>query len=132
MQWKKEQSKKSQNKANWKFLQPGSTKSSNEGKQAAAIYHLISPTASTSSVWARYMAQRKAADKKLVRVLREQECGECESLLQQIKHGVGNILHDTELDRTQILSVVDGVIPLNIDVDDEDGDGRGVSLSCPE
>lgn len=78
------------------------------------------------------MAQRKAADKKLARVLREQECDECESLLQQIKHGVGNILSDTELDRTQILSVVDGVIPLNIDVDDEDGDGCGVSLSYPE
>lgn len=128
-EWQREHPDDAQDAAAWKLLQPGQIDSVDPVKQAAATWHLTNQDETNPAAWAQYSTERHASERKLAELLGWQEWRELRPLMQQIKYGAGQILKETTLDRSQIFSILDGVMPQSIDIRDEDGTGEGVRHS---
>ena len=103
----------------WKYLEPGSTTSTNPIDKAIAMFHLMEPSPST--VWKHYIDQRTEHENDFETNLDEQESGELQPIVYQIKNGAAYVLSETDMELEQLYSIVDGVIPRSLPeyVDDE-------------
>ncbi|GJE96589.1 hypothetical protein PsYK624_127880 [Phanerochaete sordida] len=98
----------------WRHLEPGTTESTDPMEKAKAEYHLIDPV--DAPEWETYYAQRKAADVALGKTL--DDIDEIETVVEQIKECVQDIVGEFELEENEQFAIADCVYPRSLDIVD--------------